>query len=420
MNKYEIMKQSNENLLIDKFDFDYLGTMHLKPDELNSFNNAKDILNYICTVSNDTIILRNSKYYQDMGRTEILEYDKALYQLYQQVEKNTHDKHALYKILFSVMEHRINLGQKVYYSLFEDALETDAQEALEFAKKRIDEDYRTLVGLMHGNLIEKPDKNSFEDKIDQNITITGRQVEMDHKYLLFSRARNLWIENVDYPAICSPLLGGIEIPFMFRACFECLNNLFSSEVNLPETAHILYGEHDNKRDNGLMKGQVSAYEKLGIILPKHLHKDFLKNDKILVMDDNVGTGKTMETLSGLFSDLFDTVHFGFIELSWKHLNDIRSKEKEGQHFNINAIKYPTFGNYRHHSTLDSLIDCIKTENLEGYFEILGTLNMNIEYLSASECLLLEGFTKAISNKEIIDDTAIKHMESMLALDMHEY
>jgi len=419
MNKYDIMKQSNENLLINKFDFDYLGTMHLKPGELDSFNNARDILNNICTVSNDTIILRNSKYYQDMNRTEILEYDKTLYQLYQQVEKNTPDKHV-YKILFSVMEHRINLGQKVYYALFEDSLETDTQEALEFTKKRIDKDYRTLVELMHGNPIEKPNKNSFEDKIDKKITITGRQVEMDHKYLLFSRARNLWLENVDYPAICSPLLGGIEIPFMFRACFECLNNLFNSDVHLPETAHILYGEHDNKRDNALMKEQMSAYEKLGIILPEHLHKDFLKNDKMLVMDDNVGTGKTMKTLSDLFSDLFDTVHFGFIELSWKHLNDVRSERKDGQHFNINAIKYPTFGNYRHHSTLDSLVDCIKTENLKSYFENPDTLNMNIEYLSASECLLLEGFTAAISNRKIIDDTAIKHMESMLTSDMHEY
>ena len=419
MDKYDIMKQSNENLLINKFDFDYLGTMHLKPDELNSFSNAKDILNNICTTNDNTILLRNSRFYQDMDRTEILEYDNALYQLYQQVEKNTHDKHV-YKILFSVMEHRINLGQKVYYALFEDTLETDAQEALEFTKKRIDEDYKTLVGLMHGNLDKKPDKNSFKDIIDKEITITGRQVEMDHKYLLFSRARNLWIENVDYPAICSPLLGGIEIPFMFRACFEYLNNLFNSDVHLPEIAHVLYGEHDNKRDNTPIKDQINAYEKLGIILPGHLHKDFLKNDKMLVMDDNIGTGKTMKTLDSLFSDLFDTVHFGFIELSWKHLSDVRSKRKEGQHFNINAIKYPTFGNYRHHSTLDSLVDCIKTGDLKSYFENPDTLNMKTGFLSASEYLLLEGFTTAICNKKIIDNTTKKHMESMLATDMHEY
>jgi len=411
MSMSKLFEDSQRKLVLGKDCFDYLGLLYLSPNKILSFDKKIDRLNRILTIGEERVLSRNREFYTNMSLSDIFSLDEFIYDLYHElvVEKGKHEETTFLKTIFSVLEQRINIGLKLYYSHFESGIKNNGIDIEEhdIIKRRLENDYASLISIMHGQIPEELDKTLFRNKINNGFSIEGRLIEMDNKYLLFSRMRDLWLQEDELNKVCSPMLGGIQIPFMLEATYNFLNNLFDKEVAIPECFHIIYGEHDNIEYGKIVRDKnLTLEQKLKSIRPKNLGSVF-EGDRIVILDDNTGTGETLRNLRKLFKEVYGQVDFGFIELSWKYLDDINSGKRAGKCFSVDEVKYPTFRNYRHHTILDSLVSAINKSDPEEYYRKLKGLGFQNGYVSDTECLFNQGHNYARKNNITFAEPSIQ-------------
>jgi len=400
------LSRLNNMLVLRKDMFDYFGLLHFSADDLLQLEDVElSLLRSIALCDGKKAISRGPRYYGINNVHDAFEIDNLCTDLASRLY-NKSDMSSR-KTLFSAFENRINAGLRLYYSYFEKSLSEGLDVGVFFKlRQRILADYSAIIDVMHGR-VPVLDLTYYESFVDDGLNLETRVIEMDHKYLLLSRMKDIWSEGTDIKSVCAPMLGGVEIPFMMEVCFNKFNDYLDAKRLVPLCFHIIYGEHDNKRYGDIIRDEsLSDSKKLCGVFPAELHNQ-IRGGNLLVLDDNTGTGETLRNLKKFFSKFYSDVNFGFIELSWKYLEDIKSGKRAGLLFDVKDIRHPTFRNYRHHNILDRLRSCIKSEDIRGYVTTLKKLGMQNGFVCDTDCLLHQGKNYSDKNNITFMDAEIR-------------
>ena len=305
--------------LVNKDDFDFLGIFLL--------NDVYGIENFV-EKTKEGYLSRNASYYlqktlKDCSRER--KYCSKLLPL--------QGKKALV-----VAERMLNNSCRFYYnkylSLLKSKNQNSCKKEFEIAKKCLEEDSKRVVDALENKVVQ-PTKIILPESGE---TTDNRFIEADNKWILYDTVKQFPLAK----HIISLLYGGILIGPFFKA------------IKQTNYTHILFGMHDQDSQKHVKNNLVD-----------NVNKIILKNDyvnlprEVVIIDDNIGTGKTLEILKRTFSTLGKKAKIAGIEMSWTYYDQVKMGLRKTVIFNINSIDFPTFRDTRHHAITEKLVNALR-------------------------------------------------------------
>jgi len=232
------------------------------------------------------------------------------------------------------------------------------------SKLCLEEDTKRLISALD-NKVVWPTKNKLP--ASEGLT-ESRFIEADNKWILYDTIKNF--PKTDH--IINLLHGAILVGPFFKAI---------KQINYTP---VLFGMHDQKSQELIKSGIVKDTNNI------ILHEDFNNLPKeITIIDDNIGTGKTLGVLQATFSFLGKRVRVGSIEMSWTYYDQVKTGVRESEIFNIESIDFPTFRDTRHHTIAERLIDALRKSGNE-YLKELKSLGFHNQFISDDILLFNRG------------------------------
>lgn len=216
---------------------------------------------------------------------------------------------------FVILENMLNCSGKVYFKNFEKYIKYKVQGKdvktqliqLEQAKKCLEEDMKNILVLLQGKgLIEINPENRLPGG-DENSE--SRPIEMDNKAILYMFTKSLARSSEkDKVEIVTPGYGGIYIGPMLKAMYGYdYTNLLKSK----------YVEEAEKLDHVDVRELTSS------------QRPFEEGKKVLLLDDNVGTGATLkETKETLEKAGVNNIKMGAVQFNWRNYYRVSVGEKK--------------------------------------------------------------------------------------------
>ena len=334
--------------------FDILGVINLKE--------VQGIEKYVTPVIEDGKIAdylsRSEEYYNVKSMSELaVEREQLAQMLTCELSKRN----------FVIIENMLNCSGKVYFKKFEQYIASGKNEHAELqlsqAEECLMEDVRNMLAIF---------QNEGAIQIDSQKRLPGgfenaekRAIEMDNKAILYLFTKSLKLQKASEVEVVTPGYGSLYIGPFLKAMYGC------EFTNILKSKYI--EESNNLQQNSIMDLMSSS-------------RPFESNKTILLLDDNIGTGKTISELQkSLKEEGIKSTISGAVQYNWRNYYRVSVGEKTGiEKPNIGAFDILTPFNFAGHKLYKHSIDILHSSGSE-YIEYLHSKSYR-----SQECTDIEG------------------------------
>ncbi|WP_019534801.1 hypothetical protein [Paenibacillus ginsengihumi] len=247
-------------------------------------------------------------------------------------------------LLFTVIEYLMISTAKImylYYIQNEDKLYDESKAYLSLL-------WRNLIRLCFEDSIPPAPiiglASHSKYALENNFASTRNYAEMDNKLVLFIDFFLFREEIKQFDLIISPLFGGVMIPF----CYSSLSDYFSTEpCKKAECEFLSFSLYDNAQSDRQFH---LLNEKLRL-----LRKNYSKDVKVLLVDDNIGSGRTLQLLKTVVFTHFTHVRIKAVEYHWEK-KLLRENVACNEIFQAHQIDFLSPLMYRHYLILEKYIE----------------------------------------------------------------
>ncbi len=246
----------------------------------------------------------------------------------------------------------------------------------------------------------KQHKYNFDEK---RILSEKRQIELDNKAYIYNYIKNInYVLNkleIENYTIMTPGLGSIYIgPFM-------------TAMYRKESALLLYSQY--KKTN---IAQLDNYQNINDII---VRGEKMKNQKIILLDDNVGTGTTLsKIITMLKNEEYDVVLAGAYQYTFDRLQEFFIKNRDQDVFEPSRVDLLTPVNYPRHQIIENASKKLEISG-EEYSYYLKKFGYHNKKLSDYDRMILDGlyFYHRYSDKSMEKDDKLKESSKLLIKKM---
>ena len=323
-------------------DFDIIGLITL--------NDVDGIEKYVTSVRKDgkiiTYLSRSKEYYNVKNMTELA---------IEREELKTKLTRELTKRNFVILENMLNCSGKVYFKKFEEYIMSKKSEKnriqLQQAEECLMEDVRNILVILQGKGLIEIDPRKILPVGEENSA--KRSIEMDNKAMLyvFTKALKMKKDIKDLEVI-TPGYGSIYIGPFFKAMYgydytNILKSKYITESRVVESDDII----------SLMSSS----------------RPLEKGKTLLLLDDNIGTGMTLNEIRQQFLNLnIKSIISGAVQYNWRNYYRVSIGDKKDiDRFNITDFDIISPFNYAGHKLYKHAIDLLHSSGNE-YIEYLNS------------------------------------------------
>lgn len=339
----ESILKDNEKVLLSEFD----------SNGLIDLANADGIENLVSPLSNGKYLSRNASYYQSHTYSELATERKRLGNLL------TDD---LSKKNFVILEYLSNSSAKVFFEELKKVIDNQTNDVT-IARECFEEDCANLVRFFKNEPLQKP----IYDLPEGSSKTLERHIEMDNKQFLYMFCSNLKFDKAKH--VVTPGLGSIFVgPFLKSMYgFDYTNILFS-----------LYSKDEKLRT-------ISTQKSFEDTCSNNLWKT-TKNDLILI-DDNVGSCNTMNTIRNNLSECGKKCKFGAIKYNWNFYNQVKHGELDHPTYNVNDVDFLTILDDPGYWIMRDSVNALKELNGDAYVKVMKDYGLRQSNMSDIQILM---------------------------------
>ena len=321
-------------------DFDIIGLIKLK--------DIQGIEKYVTPLENDDgkidrYLSRSKEYYNVKTMSELAVCREELRDL---LTRECSKKN------FVILENMLNCSGKVYFKKFEEYIKAKIYNKevqkyeiqIEEARQCLVEDMKNILSILEGKNLIKVDPTKRLPGGHENSE--QRAIEMDNKALLYIFAKALGsVQKPEQIEIVTPGYGGVYIGPMLNAMYD---------YNFTTILKSKYIEDTCNLEDVDVKKLVSN------------QRLFEEGKKVLLLDDNVGTGLTLkETKQMLQNSGIKDIAVGAIQYNWRNYYRVSVGEKKDiERFEINDVDILTPINYAGHKLYKNAIHLLHSSGKE--------------------------------------------------------
>lgn len=332
-------------------DFDVLGIINL--------TDVSGIEKYVTKLSSDSdskeYLSRSKEYYNVKSMTELAcEREELRDKLSKELSKRN----------FVIIENMLNCSAKVYFTKFEEYIRSKKDEKsriqLEQAEKCLMEDTKNILAILSGKGTIEVDFNNRLPSGSENCAL--RAIEMDNKAALYIFAKALQNnKNPNDVEVITPGYGSIYIgPFLKAMYGYNFTNVFKSKY-IEEVAYL--------NQNGESMKNIMSSE-----------RPYQPEKTVLLLDDNIGTGATMQELKkSLLKEGIPSnrVFSGAVQYNWRNYYRVTTGEKIGiDRFEVDNFDFITPMNYAGHKLFKRAIASLISSG-KNYIDYLNSKHYRI-------------------------------------------
>lgn len=305
-------------------EFDVLGIMTLQ--------DVVGLESFVTPISEKEYLSRSSSYYEPKTATELSNRREFLKKFLTQEPSKRN---------FVILENMLNCSAKVYYAnLPEYIINKSNSYEYEKSKRCLEDDATNITRILSKNDIV-PSKDTLPAG---NKMSAERAIELDNKALLYICCQNLSLP--DNAHIITPGYGSLYIgPF--------LKSMYGAEYS-----------------NFLKSTYIKDEKELALLSQKNDFFDLMSNPEklaqaksVVLLDDNVGTGKTMDWFTEKMKNTDLNFLCGAIQYNWINYYRFSVGEKE-QRFDLSKFDFMTPFNYPGHKLLEHAIEHLKKSGID--------------------------------------------------------
>lgn len=332
-------------------DFDILGVIQLQ--------DVQGIEKYVTPIEEDDRIVgylsRSKEYYNVKTMTELaLEREELRTRLTREATKRN----------FVILENMLNYSGKVYFKKFEQFILSGKskryESEVEQARQCLIEDIRNLLAILQAEgEIDLEGHHVLPVGLENSLK---RAIEMDNKALLYTFAQSLKMKKPEDIEVLTPGYGSIYIG-------PVLNVMYGYHFT-----HMLKSKYIEETI------PVDSQESLQQLVSSD--RIFDSNKTILLLDDNIGTGQTMnEIKQDLQRNGISDVVSGAVQFNWRNYYKVSTGEKKDiKRFDIDDFDLVTPFNYAGHKLYKHAIDILHSSGRE-YIEYLNSKSYRLPGIS---------------------------------------
>lgn len=345
-----------------------MGKLELKDFDLLGIIDLQDVSGIETLVTPDvsdgkitSYLSRSKEYYNVKSMNELSQMREKLKELLTESPSKRN---------FVILEYMLNCSARVYFKKFEEYIKSGKSqefgEILEQAQKCLIEDTTNMVAILEDRKIEK----SVEENVlpGGNENCERRFIEMDNKAMLYLFVKGIQELNLGRSyEVLTPGYGSMYIgPFAKVICGYDFSNMMKSKY-IDET---------------------NSLTSLSLI-------DLLSNDRmiqsdvrVLLLDDNIGTGSTMIDIKQKLTNLGkQNVLSGAVQYNWRNYHRVSVGDKKGiDRFEANDYDFLTPLNYGGHKLYEHAVNALNAGGTE-----------YIEYLNSKGYRMNERYTDIVGN-----------------------
>ena len=324
--KTEPILRLNEKLYLHEFDS-------------NGFFDLDDVTgieDLVAPLENGRYLSRNSSYYEPNTYSELAHKRRELREIL------TED---FSKKNFVILEYLSNSSAKVYFEELKKKIENQDNNVLQ-AKKCLEEDCENIVRFFHNKPLLKP----IYDLPEGKDRVLDRHIEMDNKQILYLFCSNLKFDKAKH--VITPGLGSIFVGPMLKSMygFDYTNILFS-----------LYSKDEKLRN-------ISEQKVFDELFSDDVWST--TSNELLLIDDNVGSCNTMNTIRKQLKERGKTCRFGAIKYNWNFYNQVKHGELDHPTFDINEVDFLTILDDPGYWIMRDSIKALKEEGGDAYLQVM--------------------------------------------------
>lgn len=325
---------------IDFTQFDIMGIFNLK--------DVAGLENYVSPTSKNDYLSRSINYYKPQSYTALSKSREYLRSLLTDEPSKRN---------FVILENMLNCSAKMYYpALIKHILSSQESDKYNKIKKCFEEDVSNIINILSGEPIVKPfDKLPFGKDMS-----VDRAIELDNKMLLY-----IFTKNIQIPAnshIITPGYGSLYIGPFCKAI------------------------HKTEYSNFLKSTYIKDENELKVLLKKDDAFDLVSNPeslrqskKIILLDDNIGTGQTIKDIKEKFQEKSVDFSCGAVQYNWINYYRFFLGEKE-QIFDPKHFDFMTPFNYPGHNLLEHAIENLEKSG-DDYIDYLQSKSYRNKYVN---------------------------------------
>lgn len=339
----------NEKVKLEEFDL--LGIIQVM--------DVHGIESYVTPVVEDgkikTYLSRSKEYYNVKSMTELSNEREEL----KKKLTNVHDKRN-----FVILENMLNCSAKVYFKNFEQYIKTGKTEAylnkLLSAQSCFLEDTRNIIALLSGKGSILCDVNNILPSGLENSE--RRFIEMDNKAMLYIFVQAVKELDIQGKAeVLTPGYGSIYMgPFFKIMCGYDFTNMLKSKY-IDDTVDL------------------SQFPLESLLSSERI---FESERKVLLLDDNIGTGSTMAEIKRILNAKGKReIISGAVQYNWRNYRRVSQGEKTDiERFEVDDYEILTPINYAGHKLYKHAVDALNSSG-EDYTKYLNSKDYRISRFS---------------------------------------
>ena len=356
-------------------DFDILGLIILR--------DIKGLEKYVTPIVEGNQVMfqrylsRSKEYYNVKTMSELSEEREKLKRLLDR---------RLTKRNFVILENMLNCSGKVYFKKMEQYIKSrtiQKEEEMSRARECMEEDLRNIITILSKKgLINVRESNILPGGFENS---ERRLIEMDNKAMLYLFADSLnFLKDNENIETLTPGYGSLYIG---------------------PTLKVMYGwDYTNLLKSKYIKSTMPDTEKTDMIELVRTDRVFEEGKEVLLLDDNIGTGQTMEEIkSQLHNNGIDKVISGAIQYNWINyyrigIGEKRLDKKGNKIQRLKAQNYDIISpmNYYGHKLCERAISMLhssgeeyiaylnsKSYRLPGYSDLIGSIERGMQFAEMS-------------------------------------
>lgn len=358
-------------------DFDITGIITL--------NDIEGIEKYVTPVKENGKVVnhlsRSKEYYNVKNMTELaLEREELKTKLTRELSKRN----------FVILENMLNCSAKVYFKKLEQYIsngkDIKSEIQLQQAEECLMEDVKNILVILQEKGLIEVDYRKRLPAGEENST--KRAIEMDNKAMLYVFAKTLKIkkepEDIE---ILTPGYGSLYIGPFFKAMYGY------NYTNVLKSKYI----EDSK-----------CLEETDVSSLMSSDRIFERDKKVLLLDDNVGTGTTMlELKSQLKGKNVVPIASGAVQYNWRNYYRVSIGDKKDiDRFEVDDFDIVTPFNYAGHKLYKRAIDMLHSSG-EEYIKYLKSKSYRKdEYCDLKGAINRSLISAQKTNLKLVDDIEI--------------
>ena len=324
--KKEPILKDNEKLHLYEFD----------SNGLFDLDNVSEIENLVAPLKNGKYLSRNASYYSAKTYSELSSKRQELKDILTEEPSKKN---------FVILEYLANISAKVYFEELKKKIENEDNHVLQ-AKKCLEEDCENIVRFFNNKPLLKP----IYDLPQGNDRVLERHIEMDNKQILYLFCSNLQFKKPKH--VITPGLGSIFVGPLLKSMygFDYSNILFS-----------LYSKDEKLRN-------ISEQKEFDELCSDDVWRT--TSNELLLIDDNVGSCNTMNSIRKQLKERGKTCKFGAIKYNWNFYNQVKHGELDHPTFDINQVDFLTILDDPGYWIMRDSIQALKEEGADTYVQVM--------------------------------------------------